>query len=97
MIGTVDANSAHGTAHRGAVYVHRGETWLVRSLDLEENVAEIEAADPDYSTSAREITDITIVQEREHRRGASAGSRSGRSTSATRWCPSCVAGSRRAR
>jgi DEAD/DEAH box helicase domain-containing protein len=67
VIGTVDANSAHGTAHPGAVYVHRGETWLVRSLDLEENVAEIEPADPDYSTSAREITDITIVAEREHR------------------------------
>ena len=67
MIGTVDANSAHGTAHPGAVYVHRGETWLVRSLDLDEHVAEIEAADPPYSTSAREITDITIVAEREHR------------------------------
>jgi DEAD/DEAH box helicase domain-containing protein len=67
VIGTVDANSAHGTAHAGAVYVHRGETWLVRSLDLEENVAEIEAAGPDYSTSAREVTDIRIVQEREHR------------------------------
>jgi DEAD/DEAH box helicase domain-containing protein len=67
VVGTVDAGSAHGTAHRGAVYVHRGETWLVRSLDLDENVAEIEPADPDYSTSAREITDITVVQEREHR------------------------------
>jgi len=67
MIGTVDASSAHGTAHPGAVYVHRGETWLVRSLDLEDNAAVIERADPSYSTSAREITDISIVREREHR------------------------------
>jgi DEAD/DEAH box helicase domain-containing protein len=66
VVGTVDASSAHGTAHPGAVYVHRGETWLVRSLDLEEHVAVIERADPDYSTSAREITDIAIVREREH-------------------------------
>ena len=66
VIGTVDASSSHGTAHPGAVYVHRGETWLVRSLDLEEHVAVIERADPDYSTSAREITDISIVSEREH-------------------------------
>ncbi len=65
VIGTVDASSAHGTAHPGAVYVHRGETWLVQSLDLEENVAVIERADPDYSTSAREVTDISIVRERE--------------------------------
>jgi DEAD/DEAH box helicase domain-containing protein len=67
VVGTVDASSAHGTAHEGAVYVHRGETWLVTSLDLEENVAVIERAEPDYSTSAREITDITVVAEREHR------------------------------
>ena len=66
MVGTVDASSAHGTAHRGAVYVHRGETWLVRSLDLEEHVAVIARAEPDYSTTAREITDISIVEEREH-------------------------------
>ena len=66
VIGTVDASSAHGTAHPGAVYMHRGETWLVRSLDLDENVAVIERAEPDYSTTAREITDIAIVREREH-------------------------------
>ncbi|WP_346387495.1 DEAD/DEAH box helicase, partial [Nocardioides sp.] len=67
VIGTVDASSSHGTAHAGAVYVHRGETWLVESLDLEEHVAVIGRAEPDYSTSAREITDIAIVQERDHR------------------------------
>lgn len=67
VVGTVDASSAHGTAHPGAVYVHRGETWLVRSLDLDEHVAVIAQAEPDYSTSAREVTDITVVAEREHR------------------------------
>jgi len=67
VVGTVDASSAHGTAHQGAVYVHRGETWLVTSLDLDDHVAVIERADPDYSTSAREVTDISIVAEREHR------------------------------
>lgn len=66
VIGTVDAASSHGTAHPGAVYVHRGETWLVHSLDLEEHVAVIERAEPDYSTSAREVTEIGIVGEREH-------------------------------
>jgi DEAD/DEAH box helicase domain-containing protein len=66
VIGTVDASSSHGTAHPGAVYVHRGETWLVRSLDLEEHVAVIARAEPDYSTTAREVTEISIVEEREH-------------------------------
>ncbi|MGB0098801.1 MAG: Zn-binding domain-containing protein, partial [Nocardioides sp.] len=66
MVGTVDASRAHGTAHAGAVYLHRGETWLVRSLDLDDHAAVIERAEVDYSTSAREITDIAIVREREH-------------------------------
>ena len=66
VVGTVDAARAHGTAHPGAVYVHRGETWLVRSLDLDDNVAAIERTDVAWSTSAREVTDIRIVAEREH-------------------------------
>jgi DEAD/DEAH box helicase domain-containing protein len=66
LLGTVDAASAHGSVHAGAVYLHQGETYLVRSLDLDEHVAVVAAADPDYSTSAREVTDIAIVAEREH-------------------------------
>ncbi|MEP7739025.1 DEAD/DEAH box helicase [Nocardioides sp. 31GB23] len=66
VVGTVDAGSAHGTAHPGAVYLHRGETYLVTSLDLEESVAVIERAEPDHTTSAREVTDISVVAEREH-------------------------------
>ncbi len=67
VVGTVDAASAHGTAHPGAVYVHRGETWLVRELDLDDHVATIASAPLDYSTSARELTEISIVRELEHR------------------------------
>ncbi|MGN6577855.1 MAG: DEAD/DEAH box helicase, partial [Nocardioides sp.] len=66
MLGTVDQASAHGTVHEGAVYLHQGETYLVRALDLDEHVAVVAAADPDYSTSAREVTDIAILSEREH-------------------------------
>ena len=68
VLGTVDHHSAHGTAHAGAVYLHQGETWLVGELDLDESVAVVTRADPDYSTSAREITDIEILQERESTR-----------------------------
>jgi DEAD/DEAH box helicase domain-containing protein len=68
VVGTVDASSAHGTAHRGAVYVHRGETYLVRELDLDEHVAVIGRAEPGYTTSAREVTDIAIVAEHRHER-----------------------------
>ncbi len=66
LLGTVDAGSAHGTVHAGAVYLHQGETFLVSALDLDENVAVVAAADPDYSTSAREVTDIAVVGEQLH-------------------------------
>jgi len=63
VVGTVDASSSHGTVHQGAVYLHQGDTYLVRSLDLEDRVAVIERDDPGYTTSAREVTDIEILEE----------------------------------
>lgn len=66
VIGTVDASSAHNSAHAGAVYVHRGETWLVEDLDLDEGVATMTTTTPSYSTSAREVTAIDIDTELEH-------------------------------
>ncbi|MDQ6649246.1 MAG: DEAD/DEAH box helicase [Actinomycetota bacterium] len=63
LLGTVDAAASHSSVHEGAVYLHQGETYLVLSLDLDRSVALVEAADPDYSTSAREITDIRVVEE----------------------------------
>jgi DEAD/DEAH box helicase domain-containing protein len=67
VVGTVDAGRAHGTAHDGAVYLHQGDTWVVESLDLDEHLATIVRRDPGYTTSAREVTDITVLTEREHR------------------------------
>jgi DEAD/DEAH box helicase domain-containing protein len=66
MLGTVDAGAAHSTVHVGAVYLHLGETYLVESLDLDESVAVVVPAAPDYSTTARELVDITVTAEREH-------------------------------
>ena len=65
VVGTVDGSRAHGTAHTGAIYVHRGETWLVEELDLDEHVATMRRAEVDHTTSARDITDIRITAERE--------------------------------
>lgn len=67
VVGTVDGGRAHTTAHTGAVYVHRGETWLVDELDLDDGVAVMRQVDVDWTTSAREVTDITILAERDHR------------------------------
>ena len=63
VVGTVDNGSAHSTVHEGAVYLHQGETYLVRDLDLDDHAAILERADPGYSTSAREVTDIGVLDE----------------------------------
>ncbi len=68
VIGTVDASSAHSTGPRRAPSTSTAARpgWSTRSTSTSTS-AEIRRADPDYSTSAREVTEITIVGEREHR------------------------------
>jgi DEAD/DEAH box helicase domain-containing protein len=60
--GTVDEPSAHTTVHDGAVYLHQGESYVVQTLHLDDSVALVEAADPDYTTTARDVTDISILE-----------------------------------
>ncbi|HEX6918728.1 MAG TPA: DEAD/DEAH box helicase [Actinomycetes bacterium] len=73
LLGTVDAGAAHATAHAGAVYVHQGETYLVRDLDLAEHLALLERADPDYTTFARDVTDIRVLETSTERRWGRTG------------------------
>ena len=61
LLGTVDSAAAHTSAHPGAVYLHQGESWVVDALDLEDGVALLHAEEPDHTTSARELTDIVVV------------------------------------
>nr|WP_189421927.1 DEAD/DEAH box helicase [Streptomyces griseoviridis] len=62
LLGTVDAGAAHTTVHEGAVHLHQGRTYLVRSLDLEDSVALVERASPPYSTVARDTTAISVLE-----------------------------------
>ncbi|HEX3827605.1 MAG TPA: DEAD/DEAH box helicase [Sporichthyaceae bacterium] len=62
VLGTVDGARAHFTAHPGAVHLHQGRTYLVHSLDLDDGVALVERADPDYTTIARQVADIAVVE-----------------------------------
>jgi len=63
LLGTVDPGAAHTTVHTGAVYVHQGATYLVDNLDLEDSVALAHREDVDFTTSARDTTDIRVVDE----------------------------------
>ncbi|OBB47125.1 DEAD/DEAH box helicase [Mycobacterium sp. 852002-51961_SCH5331710] len=61
MLGSTGAGQAPASIHPGAVYLHQGETYVVDSLDFEDGVAFVHADDPGYTTSAREITDISVT------------------------------------
>jgi DEAD/DEAH box helicase domain-containing protein len=65
LLGTVDPGAAHTTVHTGAVYVHQGSTYLVDQLDLDDSVALAHREDVDFTTSARDTTDIRVVDEIE--------------------------------
>jgi len=62
LLGTVDPGAAHSTVHRGAVYVHQGQSFVVDSLELDDGVALVHRDDPDWTTSAREVTDLRIAE-----------------------------------
>ena len=62
LLGTVDAATSHSTVHPGAVYLHQGVSFVVDELDLEESVAFVVHAAPDWTTTARDHTDIRIVE-----------------------------------
>jgi len=60
LLGTSDERRAYATLHPGAVYLHQGEQYLVRELNLVDRVAAVSEADPDFYTQARDVTDIAV-------------------------------------
>ncbi|WP_083288405.1 DEAD/DEAH box helicase [Jiangella alba] len=63
VLGTVDGVRAHSTAHEGAVYVHQGDTYVIESLDLDDGVAIALPGAPDYTTTAREVSTLRVLEE----------------------------------
>ncbi|MEU3272723.1 DEAD/DEAH box helicase [Saccharomonospora sp. NPDC006951] len=74
LLGTVDSGSACGTVHPGAVYLHQGSSYVVDELDLETGLALVHAEDPEWSTTAREVVDIEVLETgtKQHYNGVTA-------------------------
>jgi len=58
----IEGTSALYRVHPGAVYLHQGESFLVRELDLATGHAILEPAQVDYYTQPREINDVRILK-----------------------------------
>jgi len=63
----VDAATAPATVHPGAVYLHQGRSFVVDDLDLDRSSALVHAEDPDWTTNAREVTDILVLESEQAR------------------------------
>ena len=57
LLGTVEAGRAPSFVHPGAVYLHLGDQYHVRALDLEARLAEVEPFDGDWYTQAADRHD----------------------------------------
>lgn len=68
LIGTVDAARALTSVHDGAIYLHRGQSFEVVQLDLDDGHARVVECDNTTYTQARTDTDIAILTTHDSRR-----------------------------
>ncbi|MFG1915848.1 DEAD/DEAH box helicase [Micromonospora sp. NPDC048898] len=66
LLGTVDGGSSHFLLHPGAVHLHQGVSYVVDDLDLADGCALVHAEEPDWSTHARDVTDLSVVSVRSY-------------------------------
>lgn len=65
LLETMDRTQAYREAHKGAVLLHQGETYIVEDLDLKNSVVQVKKRDVDYYTEAMKIINIEILEEIE--------------------------------
>ncbi len=67
LIETVEASVAFFQIHPGAIYLHQGDSYLVKEMDRENHVAIVVPTDVTYYTQTKEITDIKILRTEQER------------------------------
>jgi len=59
--GEIDENRAFRETHPGAIYLHRGISYIVKNLDLSTRTVKVVEADVDYYTQVRGYKEIEIL------------------------------------
>src|SRR3954470_19718350 len=62
VLGIVERERAYSTVHEGAVYLHLGEQWLVRELDISARHAVVEPHTGDWYTQVRKETSTDVEE-----------------------------------
>ena len=65
ILETISEEHAFSNAHEGAVYLHRGEEFIVAELDLTTKTATLQPARLPYYTVSMEDTDLRIMETRQ--------------------------------
>ena len=68
VLGTVDSISAPELLYPEAIYLHEGDTYFVRELDLKQKIAYVEPRQVDYYTQPVLDTNLKLEETRESRR-----------------------------
>jgi DEAD/DEAH box helicase domain-containing protein len=63
VIGIADRSRAFSENHKGAIYIHQGNTYYVRELDLKERKVYVEPIEADYYTEPLRAINIRIIEE----------------------------------
>ena len=62
LLETVEAGVAFFQLYPGAIYLHQGEAYIIRRLDLEAHTAYAEPTDADYYTQTLELEDLRVLR-----------------------------------
>jgi DEAD/DEAH box helicase domain-containing protein len=62
LLETIEASTAFFQVHKGAIYLHQGEPYLIEELDLERNVAIAKPANVPYYTQSKDMTEISVKE-----------------------------------
>jgi DEAD/DEAH box helicase domain-containing protein len=67
LLETMDRAQAYREAHKGAIMLHQGETYVVREMDLETHTVRVIETDVDYYTQPLKQVDLSVIEVLETR------------------------------
>jgi DEAD/DEAH box helicase domain-containing protein len=66
VLETMDKLQAFREAHKGAVLLHQGESYVVEELDLHQQIAQVVKRDVDYYTVPLKTLSVRVLEELDH-------------------------------
>jgi DEAD/DEAH box helicase domain-containing protein len=67
ILETMDRAQAYREAHKGAIMLHQGETYVVNEMDLETHTIRVSETDVDYYTQPLKEIDLCVIETQETR------------------------------